>query len=534
MEESSENYIELSQIDTNDTDLHRAIRNADIKEIKLILNQLHKKSDPLEAVNQSDINGNTALHLVCRGYKSKELISSMTHLLRAGADIDLVNNENRKPLQLLKKRCANTSTYNDIIRSVIAKRAFLTSFIGKKIPYRIICVLEKFDSSLIERVFLLGTYNEPENLFSLTLPEKCLTIFKTLKDEDQNLVLAACKTALLINPLSKTIASFYLQCLKTRVIPLRDLLIAKIQFDNKILSYYEKQQRTYNGSHKYKDEKGFKIYSFRYARKNVISAIPDELQYEMPRFIQTLQHITTPEKGTKLKKCNYRLANDDRLKILNLIEEFDILISFLQQNNKVVTFNHNDIKFLRGTSLFFATSYFIVGCILEMINLMQLIKDDGSFSDKLKDFLNKSFFTIIYYIFFLAVTCFVAISTAYIKSSLCNENSVYSLKKEKELESILQKRNLFNLIKVSEIKKTPDLIKIINNLNCEFDKISSEMKLNEIIPVVSNIKEQLKNLIEIINQINRPIFKNNTIFFRSVSNNKVLDLEKGIVAASTF
>jgi hypothetical protein len=252
----------------------------------------------------------------------------MSHLLRAGADIDLVNNDNRKPLQLLKRRYTDVSIYNDIIYSLITERAFLTSFIGKKIPYTIKHVLEKFDSSLIDKIFLLDTCNEPKNLFSLTIPKECFTIFKTLKDEDQNLVLAACKTALLINPLSKAIASFYLQCLKTRVIPLRDLLIAKLQFDNKILSYYKKQQRNfYNGSHKYKDRKGFRIYSFRYMQKNVISTIPDELKYEMPKFIQTLQHIATD--GRNLKKCNYRLINNDRLKIIKLIEEIDKLIIFL-------------------------------------------------------------------------------------------------------------------------------------------------------------------------------------------------------------
>jgi hypothetical protein len=63
MEENFENYIELNQIDTIDTDLHRAVRNSDVKKIKLILSLLHKKSDPLEAVNRPDINGNTALQL---------------------------------------------------------------------------------------------------------------------------------------------------------------------------------------------------------------------------------------------------------------------------------------------------------------------------------------------------------------------------------------------------------------------------------------------------------------------------------------
>jgi hypothetical protein len=165
---------------------------------------------------------------------------------------------------------------------------------------------------------------------------------------------------------------------------------------------------------------------------------------------------------------------------------------------------------------------------------MQLIRDDEPFADKLKKFLNKSFLIIVYYIIFLAATCFVTASTTYIKSSIFNDNFVYSLKKGKELESIVQKRTLFNLIKVSEIKKTPDLLKTINNLNREFDKLSSEMKLNEIFPVAATIKEQLKNIIEIINQTNRPIFKNKTTFFRRVNNNKALDLEEKIVAKKTF
>lgn len=508
--------IELDTIDTSGTSLHRAVIESNLDQVNFILSVLKEKNNLLEYVNKTDADGNTALHLVFDYFRAstKKFEQVIYLLIRAGTDLYLVNNKGYTALDLL------TSLNKNIFTSLIMRGSFLTSFIGKEIPFSFKAKIDKINNEL-SFMFLLGTQNVPHKLKHYSDIKQCLEVFKNLEAEDKKHVLEVCKMTLLTYPFYKIIAPFYLTSLQSSVIPLRELLVAKLQFDPKIFSYYVNKQQSafsslvyesYKPSSQKGKEKSDKI-------ESILSLVPVNLLWEIPWFVRNLQYAGDPLKNIELKKCNYQLANDNRIrinKLINLINQ----VRNLKEKCLFINFNKNDKIFMICLGVLGG----FVGLILSiMINIEAMKEKEANFKNIADMIMSNFIFFFITVPIFVSFFFLVGVCLIYPKAIFFNEGlSEDEIEKKEELITLITSHSNIKLIQSENAHFTEQ---ILNNLKDNLIQISEKKKLSRILPVLEDVEQNLIALREIINQSNQPVFEENSFtFFQSQKDGEKSDI----------